>query len=308
MSTPQQHVRRGERRDGPRQPRADHAAAVGRAAVAGQLGVAGPSGPRLRVGRADRRRTLEVQRRQAIEPIRAYAGLNSADGIKATASAGRRGAAAHRRAGPRRRRRRHHHRHRLDQRGRGVGAGVHVQRQHRDRVDAVLVPAELAVVPGRQGERPPGRSGAVRGRRRAGARNARGTAPEAGGVRREPRLVRRRGAVPVAEQPHRPHRRRAVLRPDVQQHHLGRPDPQPRPGLAGVAAHLRQGRERPLRRASRTTSAGPTIRGAHRGRSTCSTRRIRSPGGTPICCSQNRTGCANRAATTCRRGWSGSRW
>ena len=43
-------------------------------------------------------------------------------------------------------------------------------------------------------------------------------------------------------------------------------------------------------------------RGATRGWCTCSTRRTRSRGGTPICCSPNRTGCASPAATTCRRG------
>ena len=37
---------------------------------------------------------------------------------------------------------------------------------------------------------------------------------------------------------------------DVQQHDLGRSHPQPRQGLAGVAADLRQGRVRPLRRAA----------------------------------------------------------
>ena len=41
-----------------------------------------------------------------------------------------------------------------------------------------------------------------------------------------------------------------LLRAHVQQHDLGRPHPQPRQGLAGVAADLRQGRERPLRRAA----------------------------------------------------------
>ena len=87
------------------------------------------------------------------------------------------------------------------------------------------------------------------------------------------------------QQPRRPHRRRAVLRADIQQHHLDRPDPQPRRRLAGVAAHLRQGRERPIRRTRRQPrqAAGPV--GPRRGWSICSTRPIRSPGGTPICCS-----------------------
>ncbi len=74
-----------------------------------------------------------------------------------------------------------------------------------------------------------------------------GAAAQAGGVRRKPWLVRRRGAVPVAEQCHRPNRWRPLLRPDIQQHDLGRSHPQPRQGLARVAADLRQGRVRPLR-------------------------------------------------------------
>ena len=129
--------------------------------------------------------------RPAIEPIRAYAGLHSADGIKATAAAGGAGTAAEGRPRPRGGRRRHHDGHRLDQRSRGLGAGVHVQRRHRDRVHAVLVPAQLAVVPRRQGERATGRSGAVRGRGRVDPRDAGGAAATVGGVRREPRVVRR---------------------------------------------------------------------------------------------------------------------
>ncbi len=200
------------------------------------------------------RRSSELSKfngKPAIEPIRAYAGLHSADGIKATAALA---AQELQRTGG------------LDREVVAVATttgtgwineaeasaleymynGNTAIVQH-----AVLVPAELAVVPRRQGERPTGRSGAVRGRRRVGPRDARGAAAQAGGVRREPGLVRRRGAVPVAEQPHRPHRRRPVLRSDVQQHDLGRPHPQPRQGLARVAADLRQRRERPLRRATR---------------------------------------------------------
>ena len=58
----------------------------------------------------------------------------------------------------------------------------------------------------------------------------------------------------------------------------------------------------------RTTSAARTTRGANREWPTSNTRRIRSPGGTPICCSRSPTGCVSRAVTTCRRGCSGSRW
>ena len=42
-------------------------------------------------------------------------------------------------------------------------------------------------------------------------------------------------------------------------------------------------------------------RGANRGWCTCSTRPTRSRGGTSICCSPNRIGCASPAGTTCRR-------
>ncbi len=68
--------------------RADDAAAVGRAGVAGQLVVVGPPGPHLHVAavRPSSSSTSSTARNgPAIEPIRAYAGLNSADGIKATA-------------------------------------------------------------------------------------------------------------------------------------------------------------------------------------------------------------------------------
>ena len=65
------------------------------------------------------------------------------------------------------------------------------------------------------------------------------------------------------EQHHRPHRRRAVLRSDLQQHHLDRADPQPRSRLPAVAAHLRQGRERPIRRAPADNLGAQTTRGAH---------------------------------------------
>ena len=115
---------------------------------------------------------VEVQRQPAIEPIRAYAGLNSADGIKATA-----GLAAEelRRTGG------------LDRdvvavattTGTGwineaeASALEYMYNGNTAIVShAVLVPAQLDLVPRRQGERPAGRSGAVRGRRRVGARAA----------------------------------------------------------------------------------------------------------------------------------------
>ena len=51
----EQHVRHGERRMDPRYRCADHQAAVGRSGVAGQLGIAGASGPDLRAQRHHRR-------------------------------------------------------------------------------------------------------------------------------------------------------------------------------------------------------------------------------------------------------------
>ncbi len=59
--------------------------------------------------------------------------------------------------------------------------------------------------------------------------------------------------------------------PDVQQHDLGGPHPQPRCGLADVAAHLRRWRERPLRRAGRQLgqAAGPVGRTAGRLSAAC---------------------------------------
>ena len=93
--------------------------------------------------------------------------------------------------------------------------------------------------------------------------------------------------------------------PDVQQHDLGRPH-----RTTATRARRSGCRSSTTARTSassrgRTISAVPPIRGANRERSTFSTRRTRSPGGTPTCCSRNRTGCVSPAVTTCRRGWSG---
>ena len=112
---PQQDVRRGQRRDRPRLPRAGVKAAVGRAGVVGQLGVAGPPGPGVRFGRPDGRRTLEVQRQagdRADQGLRGFAFRRRHQGHR---GAGRPGTPAHRRPGPRRGRRRDHHRYGLDQ-------------------------------------------------------------------------------------------------------------------------------------------------------------------------------------------------
>ena len=187
----QQDLLCGERRDRPGVPGADVATALRRSAIAGQLGVTWSSGPGVRLGRPDRRGAHQVQRQagdRADPRLRRPAFRPRHQGDRPT---GRRRAAPYRWAGPRRRRRRHHYRHRLDQRGGGLRAGVHVQRQHRDREHAVLVPAQLAVVPGGQRERAPGRAGAIRGRRRDGQGAARGPAPQTRRIRRKPGLLRR---------------------------------------------------------------------------------------------------------------------
>ena len=237
----QQHLRRGQRRGLARLPDPDDDVAVRRPRVAGVVGVAGAPGTDLRRRRADGGGADRVQRcaRDRADPR--LRGQRRRRRHPRDRTDRRPGVTAHRWARPRGRRRGHHHRHRLDQRGRGFGAGVHVQRRHRNRVDAVLVPAELDLVPRRQGERPPGRSGPVRGGGRTRPCQARGGPAQAGGVRREPGFLRRRGAVPEPGQPGRQDRRGAVLGADVQQHHLDRPHRQPRPRITDVAPDLRQG-------------------------------------------------------------------
>ena len=244
----------------------------------------------------------------AIEPIRAYAGIHSADGIKATAAL----AAEELRA-----------KGGLDRDVVAVatttGTGwineaeaASLEYMYNGNTAIVsmqysFLPSWLSFLVDKENARQAGQA-LFEAVDALITRDARGAAAQAGGFRREPWLLRRRGAVPVAEQRHRPHRRRPVLRADVQQHDLGRPHPQPRRGLAGVAADLRQRRERPLRREAGQSRPSRPIRGVRRAWSTSSTRRIRSHGGTPTFFSQNRTGCGSPAATTCPGECSGFRW
>ncbi len=99
-------------------------------------------------------------------PIRTYAGLDSAARRRGTGPPGRRRPRTGRRvlalgAGGR-----DHHRLRVDRPGLTGHAGVPDRGRHRDRDDAVLLPAVVAVVPGGPGPRTRRRPGAVRRRLR----------------------------------------------------------------------------------------------------------------------------------------------
>lgn len=72
-------------------------------------------------------------------------------------------------------------------------------------------------------------------------------APQAGGIRREPRVSRRRGAVHELEQRAGSDRRRTVLRADVPKRHLEGPDRQPRSRFPAMAADLRRRPPRTVR-------------------------------------------------------------
>ena len=99
-------------------------------------------------------------------PIRAYAGLDSAGGCRGPGPPGRRRPRTGRRVLALRAGGRDHHRLRVDRPGVAGHAGVPDRRRHRDRHDAVLLPAVVAVVPGGPGPRPRRRPGAVRRRLR----------------------------------------------------------------------------------------------------------------------------------------------
>ena len=137
---------------------------------------------------------------------------------------------------------------------------------------------------------------------------ARGTAPQARRIRRKPGLIRRRGAVHEPQQRPGPHRRCAVFRADLPEHHLERPHRDPRSRLTGMAADLRPRTATCVSWPVRTTWTARTTRGNTRGWSICSTHPIPSRGGIPTCCSANPTGYAKNAATTCFPRPNGSRW
>ena len=194
----------------------------------------------------------------AVEPVRAFVGLEAAPTAGRAGAARRRGAAHAGRLRPQGDRGRRHHRQRLDRRQGGQRARVRDPRRRRHRDDAVLLPAELAVLPRRpepRGEqrrdadhRPAGRARRAAGRPAPGALRLR---REPGRVLHRQRLHQRRGHV----DDHRrgPAHRAAELRPDLAE---GRGRPRAR--VAGLAAALRRRRPRAGRHDRRATS--PTRR------------------------------------------------
>ena len=120
---------------------------------------------------------------------------------------------------------------------------------HRQCRDAVLLSAVMGVVHRRPDPGPAGGSGHVRRRVRGVERPAGRRPAEAVAVRRQPRVVLRRGRLQRRVRPAQPHRRRAVRRSAQLQHPVpgvpGRPRPrQPRggaglPGRANRPVHRR---------------------------------------------------------------------
>ncbi len=142
------HSRRGHQRG----RRADDVTApIGGSRIAGGLGRARPAGSIVRRHRSDRRGDRLVQRWRRGGT---GAGLRRAE-VRAHAPGPRRpaarGAQAHRCLRPQGARRRDDDRHRLPRPQRRRPGGVRVQRGHRDRGRAVLVPAELDLAAGRPG-------------------------------------------------------------------------------------------------------------------------------------------------------------
>ena len=244
----------------------------------------------------------------AKEPIRAYVGLKSAETLQERADLLLEELQADRRVRPRGPGRGHHHGHRVPRPARGRPGGVHVQRRHRDRRGAVLLPAQLAVAAGRQA----GGQGDLPGRVRHGPRvlgdPARGVPAQALPVRPVAGLLRRGQRPELDQHRQRADRRGAHVRPAVRQR-AAQGDrrrtaiPAPRRGSRSTA------RAAPCASPpSRTASPRPRARGARPGWSTCSTTPTRwcsSPRSWP---SRRRTGWSPAsAARTSPRRWAGSR-
>ena len=220
----------------------------------------------------------------AKEPIRTFAGLDSADDLKDIAEAAVRELEAHRRVEAQGRRGRVDDGQRLAQQGLHGLAGVHVQRRHRPGVHAVLISAELDLIPRRQGARSPGRPPAVRGGQRAGACDSGERAPEDRRVRRIARQLRRGGAVRVDPDLAArtdgalftgPTFNNSLWRDTTVNRDEGTPEVLPITRTANTCGSSPR----------RTTSAVPPRRGCPTAAPTSSMRRTRSRGGILACCS-----------------------
>ncbi len=174
---------------------------------------------------------------------------------------------------------------------------------------AVLVPAELAVVPGRPGERAAGRTGAVRGGRRVGPCDAARTSGpklvvfgeslgsfggEAPFLALNNLVARTDGALFSG-----PTFKNTIWTTLTRDRDAGSPEWLPIYDKGENVRFSRDSRESgPARRALVPPSRGVSA-----------TRvRTRSRGGRPTCCSPNRTGCGSPVGTTCPAAWSGFRW
>ena len=139
---------------------------LGRAGVRRELGRPRPAGPGLHRQRTDGRRHRRLHRRRCAAARPRVRRRLRRRGPGRGGAASRRRARAHRRLRPGGAQRRHRHRPRLGQREPGARPRVHVGRRHRDRLDAVLLPAELDVVPDGRRAGAGGRAAALRRRLR----------------------------------------------------------------------------------------------------------------------------------------------
>ena len=119
---------------------------------------------------------------------------------------------------------------------------VHDRRGLGDRRDPVLIPAVLDLLPGRPGSAPGRPAGRCSTPSTPMVGAARRTAAAVAGLRREPRLVRRRDRLQRRAGPAQPHRRRGLRRTAELQHALPGVQRQPRPGQPEVAPVYRDGR------------------------------------------------------------------
>ena len=274
----------------------------------GQLGIAGPSGPGVRVGGPTVEELSKFNGRQAIEPIRAYAGLHSADGIKATAALA---AEELRRTGG------------LDRDVVAVATTTGTGWINEAEASALeymyngntaivsmqysFLPSWLSFLVDKENARQAGQAlfeavdamirempEAQRPKLVVFGESLGSFGGEAPFLSLNNLIARTDGALFSG-----PTFNNTIWADLTHNRDKGSPEWLP---------IYDKRRERPLRRAAGQPRPPATTRGAIRARSTFNTRRTRSPGGTPICCSRNRTGCVSPAVTTCRRGWSGSRW
>ena len=202
----------------------------------------------------------------AMEPIRIYAGLASANGAEAQADAGGQGPPARGRFPAQEPGRGDDDRQRLGRPGAGGHGRVPQRRRLRDRGDPVLLPAVVDLLPGRPVEGPGGGPGAVRRRLRRMGEAAPGPPSPAVRGRGKPGVVRRRGRLHRRERHGQPHQRRAVRRAAQLQHAVpgvqrpprrGQPRGSARlPGRADRAVRERRDHRNSAGRASPGTAAG----------------------------------------------------